>query len=142
MKLGYVVLAFIAGASLGIEGGIAGPLGQRIGEIETALFIFSFGFISLLGIVLLTGKGDLSQTFKVTKWKLSGGLFGTFYNLMLVISVPVVGVSISIVAALIGQIIASTVIEHKGWLEVKKIKFNKNKAIALLLLLTALYFVN
>jgi len=142
MKFIYAGLALIAGVSLGIEGGLAGPLGQRIGELETALFIFSFGFISLLGIVLLTGKGDLSQTFKVSKWKLSGGLFGTFYNLMLIVSVPIVGVSIVVLAALIGQMATSTVIEHKGWLEVKQIRFDKNKAIALLLLLAALYFVN
>lgn len=141
MKVLFYFLALVAGASLSIEGAIGGTLGRNIGEIETTLFMFTIGFMTILLVTLFFGKGDLSQVFKVPKWKLLGGSLGSFYNLMLVISVPIVGVGISVIAALAGQIFMSTMIEHHGWLGSSKIKFNKNKGIAIILLAVSLYLV-
>ncbi|WP_342047512.1 DMT family transporter [Bacillus sp. OTU530] len=141
MKVLFYFIALVAGASLSIEGAIGGTLGRNIGEIETTFYMFSIGFMTILLITLFLGKGDLSQTFKVPKWKLIGGSLGSFYNLMLVISVPIIGVGISVIAALFGQIAMSTLIEHYGWLESSKIKFNKNKGIAIVLLAASLYLV-
>ncbi|MFP3126249.1 DMT family transporter [Ectobacillus funiculus] len=141
MKVLFYFIALVAGASLSIEGAIGGTLGRNIGEIETTFYMFTIGFMTILLITLFLGKGDLSQMFKVPKWKLIGGSLGSFYNLMLVISVPIIGVGISVIAALFGQIAMSALIEHYGWLESSKIKFNKNKGIAIVLLAASLYLV-
>jgi len=141
MKVLYYVLDFIAGASLSIEGAIGGTLGENIGEIETTFYMFTIGFMTVTLITLFFGKGDLSQTFKVPKWKLLGGTLGSFYNLMLVISVPVIGVGLAVIAALFGQIAMSALIEHKGWFGSSAIKFSKNKGIAIVLLALSLYLV-
>ena len=100
MKVLYYLVAFIAGVSLSIEGAIGGTLGENIGEIETTFYMFMIGFMTVTIITLFFGKGDLSQTFKVPKWKLLGGSLGSFYNLMLVVSVPVIGVGLAVIAAL------------------------------------------
>ncbi|MGG3182731.1 DMT family transporter [Priestia megaterium] len=141
MKVLFYVLAFVAGASLSIEGAIGGTLGRNIGQIETTFYMFILGFMTLTVITLFFGRGNLSQIFKVPKWQLLGGTLGSFYNLMLVISVPIIGVGISVIAALFGQIAASALIEHKGWLGSSTIKFNKNKSIAIILLAVSLYLV-
>jgi transporter family-2 protein len=103
--------------------------------------MFLMGFMTVTLITLFFGKGDLSQTFKVPKWKLLGGSLGSFYNLMLVVSVPVIGVGLAVIAALFGQITMSALIEHKGWFGASTIKFSKNKGIAIILLALSLYFV-
>ena len=141
MKVLFYLLAFIAGVSLSIEGAIGGTMGENIGEIETTFYMFMIGFMTVTLITLFFGKGDLSQTFKVPKWKLLGGSLGSFYNLMLVISVPVIGVGLAVIAALFGQIAMSALIEHKGWLGSSTIKFSKNKGIAIALLALSLFLV-
>ncbi|MEH7741582.1 DMT family transporter [Bacillus subtilis] len=141
MKALFYLIAFIAGASLSIEGAIGGTLGRNIGQIETTFYMFMIGFMTLTIITMFFGKGNLSQTFKVPKWKLLGGTLGSFYNLMLVISVPIIGVGISVIAALFGQIVMGALIEHRGWLGSSTIKFNKNKGIAIILLAISLYLV-
>lgn len=141
MKFIYYFLAFIGGASLSIEGAIGGTLGENIGEIETTFYMFSVGFMTVLLISLFFGKGDLSQIVKVPKWQLLGGSLGSFYNLMLVVSVPFIGVGLAVIAALFGQLAMSSLIEHKGWFETNKIKFSKNKGIAIVLLALSLYLV-
>ncbi|SMO95659.1 DMT family transporter [Melghirimyces algeriensis] len=141
MKIPFYIAALIAGLSLSLEAGIGGTLGQNIGEMETTFYMMSMSAMVMVFIILFFGKGDLAQIFKVPKWNLLGGILGGFYNLILIISVPIIGVGISVIAALIGQIAMSAFIEQFGWLGSQKIKFNINRFAAIMLLAISLYLV-
>ena len=58
------------------------------------------------------------------------------------VSVPYVGVGITMVAVIIGQLVMSMVIEHFGWLGSKKTKINKEKIFAVISMIIALILIN
>lgn len=136
------LLALLAGAALSFEGAIYAELGKTIGQIETSFYNFFMGSIILGLLWLFFGKGDLSYTFKAPKWSLLGGVLGVVYLTSIVVSVPFVGVGITMVAVILGQLVMSMVIEHFGWLGSKKTKINKEKILAVLSMIIALILIN
>lgn len=140
-KVIVFLAAFTAGISLSMEGAIGGVLGQHIGEMEASLYVFLVAFLILSPFVLLFRRRQLSQAFKLPKWQLAGGLFGGFYLVLLFLSVVQLGVGVSMTVVIIGQILASILIDHFGWLGTSAIKFNQNRFIAIILLFSSLAFV-
>ena len=136
------ILALIAGSALSFEGAIYGELGKTIGQLETSFYNFFMGSI-IMGILwLLFGKGKLSYTVEAPKWSLLGGVLGVVYLTSIVISVPFVGVGITMVAVIFGQLVMSMVIEHYGWLGSKKTSINKEKVFAIISMFIALILIN
>lgn len=114
MRYIFYVLALLAGAALSFEGAIYAELGKTIGQLETSFYNFFMGSIILGLLWLFFGKGKLSYAVEAPKWTLLGGLLGVVYLTAIVVSVPFVGVGISMVAVIIGQLIMSMIIEHFG----------------------------
>ncbi|WP_210607847.1 DMT family transporter [Priestia flexa] len=142
MKKGiYYAIALAAGMALSIEGAIYSELGKVIGKFESSFYNFFVGSIILLIIVLFFGKGEMSQSMKVPKWYLLGGLFCVIYLSVLVYAIPKVGVGIAMISAVIGQIVASMMIEHFKWLGSPRKRMTKNRIIAVTCMMIALYFI-
>ncbi|MFS0788207.1 DMT family transporter [Shouchella sp. 1P09AA] len=139
--LSLYLLGLIAGISLSIEAALGGALGQNIGKLESTYYIFIVGALSLFIGVLFFGKGNLGAMFDVPKWNLTGGILGATYLSLLIISVSLVGVGLSITVVIIGQLVASVIIDHFGWLGSKQIKIDKNRLFAVGLLVLALFFI-
>lgn len=142
MRYIFYVLALLAGAALSFEGAIYAELGKTIGQLETSFYNFFMGSIIMGLLWLFFGKGKLSYALEAPKWTLLGGLLGVVYLTAIVVSVPFVGVGISMVAVIIGQLIMSMIIEHFGWLGSKKTKINKEKIFAVLSMIIALILIN
>ncbi|WP_075618618.1 DMT family transporter [Paenisporosarcina indica] len=142
MRYVFYLLALLAGAALSFEGAIYAELGKTIGQIETSFYNFFMGSIIMGLLWLFFGKGDLSYTLKAPKWSLLGGILGVVYLTSIVVSVPYVGVGITMVAVILGQLVMSMVIEHFGWLGSKKTKINKEKILAVLSMIIALILIN
>ncbi len=135
------ILAVLAGTALSFESAIYGQLGETIGELETSFYNFFMGTLILGLLMLFFGKGKLSYTFEAPKWTLLGGVLGVIYLTAIVISVPFVGVGITMVTVIIGQLIMSMVIEHFGWLGIKQTKINKEKVFAVISMVIALILI-
>ncbi|WP_026694320.1 DMT family transporter [Peribacillus kribbensis] len=136
------LLALLAGSALSFEGAIYGELGKTIGQLETSFYNFFMGSIIMILLWLFFGKGKLSYTLEAPKWSLLGGVLGVVYLTSIVISVPFVGVGITMVAVIIGQLVMSMVIEHYGWLGSKKTKVNKENILAVISMIIALIFIS
>jgi transporter family-2 protein len=100
------------------------------------------GSIIMVLLWLFFGKGKLSYAVEAPKWTLLGGVLGVVYLTSIVVSVPFVGVGITMVAVIIGQLVMSMVIEHYGWLGSKKTKINREKIFAVISMMIALILVN
>lgn len=137
MKIVYYVLALLAGIALSVEGAIYGELGNFVGKLESSFYNFFAGTIIIGLIVLFFGKGSLGYTFRAPKWT----LLGSIYLTILIISIPLVGVGLAMISVIIGQMIASMVIEHYGWLGSPKRPINRDKLTASALMLVALFFI-
>lgn len=136
------LLALFAGAALSFEGAIYGELGKTIGQLETSFYNFLMGSIIMGLLWIFFGKGKLSYAVEAPKWSLLGGVLGVIYLTSIVISVPFVGVGVTMVAVIIGQLVMSMVIEHFGWLGSKKTRINKEKIMAVISMIIALILVN
>ncbi|MFB0637211.1 DMT family transporter [Bacillus rugosus] len=142
MRFLFYIVALFAGATLSFEGGIYAELGKHIGKLETSFYNFFMGTIIIGLIWIFWGKGKLSYVMYAPKWSLIGGLLGGIYLTVIVISVPFVGVGVTMVSVMIGQLLMSMVIEHFGWLGSKKAKVNKEKIFAIVAMLIALILIN
>ncbi|MGG1247693.1 DMT family transporter [Bacillus spizizenii] len=142
MRFISYLLALLAGAALSFEGAIYAELGKTIGQIETSFYNFFMGSIIMGLLWLFFGKGELSYTLKAPKWSLLGGVMGVVYLTSIVISVPFVGVGITMVAVIIGQLVMSMVIEHFGWLGSKQTRVNREKIFAVISMIIALILIN
>ncbi|CDQ41309.1 MULTISPECIES: DMT family transporter [Virgibacillus] len=136
------ILAVLAGTALSFESAIYGQLGETIGELETSFYNFFMGTLIMGLLWLFFGKGKLSYTMEAPKWSLLGGILGVVYLTAIVISVPFVGVGITMVTVIIGQLIMSMVIEHFGWLGIQQTKINKEKVFAVISMIIALILIN
>ncbi|GAA0341475.1 DMT family transporter [Oceanobacillus oncorhynchi subsp. oncorhynchi] len=136
------ILAVLAGTALSFESAIYGQLGESIGELETSFYNFFMGTLIMGLLWLFFGKGKLSYAMEAPKWSLLGGILGVVYLTAIVISVPFVGVGITMVTVIIGQLIMSMVIEHYGWFGIKQTKINKEKVFAVISMLIALILIN
>ncbi|MNI33525.1 hypothetical protein D3C73_874810 [compost metagenome] len=141
MKIWVYIIALLAGVSLSIEGAIYGVLGQSIGKLESSFYNFAVGTV-IIGIILLFfGKGSLSYTWKAPKWQLSGGILGVIYLTILVFGIPYLGVGLTMISVIVGQMAMSMIIEHKGWLGSEKTRVTKEKIMAVVLMAVALILV-
>jgi transporter family-2 protein len=141
MKLFYIILSLLGGMMGGIQAPINGSLGKKIGSFEGAFTSFFIGTLFLTIFTLFFGKGEITHLFQVPKWNLLGGLLGAIFVTMIIISVPNVGVALTIFAAIIGQVLISIMIDHFGWFGVQKIPMNINRLLGLGLMLAALFFL-
>ncbi len=142
LKLIFPLLALIGGMALATQGQVNGGLGKKVGVIEGSFISFSIGTLALLFILLFFGSGNISALSTVPKWQLTGGLLGAFFVVVQVIVVPKIGVSASLMAVIVGQIILGAVIDHFGLFGGNRFPIDKQKLIAILLLFVSIYLYN
>jgi transporter family-2 protein len=139
VKLIFPLLALIGGMAIATQGQINGGLGKKIGVIESSFMNFAVGSLVLLLVLLFFGNGHISSISTVPKWQLIGGLLGSFFVMIQVIVVPKIGVSTSLIAVIVGQLILGAVIDHFGLFGGNRFPINTQKLIAIVLMLSALF---
>ena len=144
MMLLFVVMG---GMALALEAAFLGPLGESIGRLSASLSIFLIGVIvfSVAMLVIIIGKRNyltmLSTLSKQPRWLLTGGLVGFIYTIVLTITTPLVGVGMTMVGILCGQITASLAIDHFGILGSERRAIDSYRIGALVLILLALWLI-
>lgn len=141
MKAIFVIIAVFGGMLLGVQTPINGALGKRVGGIEGALVSFAVGVICLSFVVLLFGKGNLSQITHVPKVWLIGGALGATAVTCSILAVQGLGVAGTLSAAVFGQILVGLLIDHFGLLGVTKTPLDLSRVLGVLLMMGGLYLV-
>jgi bacterial/archaeal transporter family-2 protein len=139
IKILFPLLAVIGGMSIAVQGQINGGLGKKVGVIEGAFISFAVGTLALLFILLFFGKGNISLIGTIPKWQLLGGLLGAFFVVVQVLVVPKIGVTTTLIAVVAGQILLGAVIDHFGLFGGNRIPVDKQKIVAIMLLLFSLF---
>lgn len=134
-------LVVAAGMGLSVEAGLLGPLGEEVGHGWAVLGIFALGSL-LLTFGLIFGRPRLALMFAQPRWLLTGGILGPIYVAALTLATPVVGVGLTMVGILFGQVAASLVIDHFGWLGSAKRAVDGHRVAALIAFLLALWLIH
>ncbi len=136
-----LVGVLIAGMGLSVEAGLLGPLGEQVGHLSATLSIFMVGALLLSLALLFSPKRQLGALFKHPRWLLTGGVLGPIYVIILTLATPLVGVGMTMVGILCGQVAASLAIDHFGWLGSERRQVDGYRLGALAMILAALWLM-
>lgn len=140
MNILFVILIVFAGMGLSFEAGILGPLGTQVGKLWATMSIVSVGTLVLWLVDFFTPQGKTYKWEDIPRWQLIGGVLGSLYVVVLTLSTPVIGVAMTMVCVLFGQITKSFAIDYFGWFGVTKKPTNPQRVIGLIFVLIALCF--
>jgi transporter family-2 protein len=114
----FLLLAVLAGAMLPVQTGVNVQLRGLLGQpLAAALVSFLVGTLGLAAVVaLLRVPVPVGAAWgRSTWWHWSGGLLGAAYIAVTVVLAPRLGAAALIAALVAGQMMASLIVDHYGW---------------------------
>ena len=130
-------LAFFVGVLLPIQVGVNAELAKYINSpILAALVSFFVGGMCLIlgAVVFKAPLPTLSQVTSLPTWLWGGGMIGAAVVLGSILAGPKIGALALVSLLLAGQLVASILIDHYGWLGFPIQKMNIQRLLGVLLL--------
>ena len=141
LRLLLLPLVILAGMGLSVEAGLLGPLGVQVGHLWATLSIFGVGSAILFLLLLFSGKQQGPAFSTLPRWQLIGGFLGPIYVVVLTLATPHVGIAMTMIAILSGQVGKSVLIDHFGWFGSARKPVNAERWLALALIVLALILI-
>jgi transporter family-2 protein len=136
-----IFLVIAGGMGLSVEAGILGPLSGQVGDLWATMSIFAIGAALTFLLMLFFSPRQSPSFFSIPGWQLTGGLLGPIYVVILTIAAPVIGIAMTMIGILAGQVGKSLLVDHFGWFGSPRRKIDRRRVIALLLIVAALLLV-
>jgi transporter family-2 protein len=146
-KLGWILLALLAGAVLPLQGAINGLLRSDLGApfaVGTVSFAVATAamLVVLLSVMTLTDapKPQLGGLAKMPWWGWLGAFCGATYVTTVFTAIPVIGTAAAVGLTVAGQQLASLLVDRHGWFRLPKREISALRfgGVALLLVGVAL----
>ncbi|MGH8139456.1 MAG: DMT family transporter [Steroidobacteraceae bacterium] len=119
MQAMLYALAVAAGLVLTIQVGVNATLRNALGNpVMAALMSFLIGLAGL-ALFLIVTRAPLptkAALFAAPAWAWVGGLLGAFYVATAIVVGPRLGAAALLALTVLGQLMASLVVDHYGWL--------------------------
>ena len=136
-----LVIGLIGGAAVGIQGPIAGAMGQRIGGTASSFIVHLSGLLAS-GLYLLLRGGEKIRDWQSLPWYMLGsGIFGLILYLTINETLPRLGGAMMIALIITGQLVVGMMVDHFGWLGVPVHPINAARLGGIALLLAGGYLV-
>lgn len=126
----YKLYSALIGVLISVMIAFNGILSNNIGNYLSVTVIHIVGLIGI-SLILIINKIKLNLPKDIPIYLYSAGAIGVFTVLFNNISFTHLGISITLALGLLGQSVASIVIDHYGLLGMKVIKFKKEKILGL-----------
>lgn len=141
MQLLFILLVVAGGMGLSVEAGLLGPLGSEVGDLWATFSIFGVGAALTFMLMLFFSPRNSPSFFSQPAWTLVGGILGPVYVVILTIAVPSIGIAMTMIGILAGQVFKSLVIDHYGLFGTAHRKIDQKRIIALIFTVAALALV-
>lgn len=141
MQILLILIVVLAGMGLSVEAGLLGPLGGQVGELWATLSIFGVGAALTFFLMLFFSPRNSPSFFSQPPLLLVGGILGPIYVVVLTVVTPVIGVAMTMIGILAGQISKSLIIDHYGLFGTTERKIDNKRIIALVFIIAALFFM-
>jgi transporter family-2 protein len=141
-KLGWILLALLAGAVLPAQGAVNGLLRADIGAPFTvgavSFLVATLAMaVAMLVIVAFTDlpRPDLGNVRGMPWWGWLGGFVGALYVTTMFMAIPVIGTAAAVGLTVAGQQVASVFVDRHGWfrLPVRPVSAIRLAGVAVLL---------
>lgn len=141
-KLGWILLALVAGAVLPVQGAINGLLRSDIGApfvvgtISFTVATLSMALVLLLAVAFSDApRPQLSGLATMPWWGWLGAFCGATYVTTVFTAIPVIGTAAAVGLTVAGQQIASLLVDYYGWFRFPKREISTLRLVGVLLLL-------
>lgn len=141
MQLLFILLVVAGGMGLSVEAGLLGPLGGEVGDLWATFSIFGVGAALTFLLMLFFSPRNSPSFFTQPSWTLLGGILGPVYVVILTIAVPTIGIAMTMIGILAGQVSKSLVIDHYGLFGSPHRKIDSKRIIALIFIIAALFLM-
>ena len=141
MQILLVLIVILGGMGLSVEAGLLGPLGSQVGELWATLSIFGVGAALTFFLMLFFSPRDSPSFFSQPPLLLVGGILGPIYVVILTVVTPVIGIAMTMIGILAGQVSKSLIIDHYGLFGTTERKIDNKRIIALFSIIAALFFM-
>ncbi|MEO5888954.1 MAG: DMT family transporter [Ferruginibacter sp.] len=127
MKLSWIIIVFVSGALLPLQGGLNARLGKSIDSpVYASLFSFIVGAITV-AIYLQFTKETVSWTglksASIYSW-LGGGVTGAIFITATMLALPRIGMALTFGLVVAGQLLVATMLDHYDILVAEQHSFN------------------
>ena len=131
-----LVLAFISGVLMAVQGSLNTSLSKVIGLLEATFVVHITGTILVLVLLFLfkMGKGNFYAWQDVPWYSWLGGFVGVAIIYLVAASIPVVGVANATTAIIVGQVLTAIVIDFCGGFGLERIPCSPTQVLGLVLL--------
>lgn len=140
MALLFILLVIAGGMGLSVEAGLLGPLASGRGSVGNHEHLWDWRSVNLFLMLFFSPRSSPSF-FSLPGWQLTGGLLGAGYVVILTMATPVIGIAMTMIGILAGQVAKSTAIDHFGLFGSPRRKIDPRRAVALGLIMAALLLV-
>ena len=141
MQLILILFTIAGGMGLSVEAGLLGPLGGEIGDLWATFSVFGVGAALTFLLMLFFSPRNSPSFFAQPSWQLLGGVLGPVYVIILTIATPAIGIAMTMIGILAGQVFKSLIIDHYGLLGTPHRKIDSKRIIALGFIIAALVLV-
>lgn len=141
MQILLVLVVILGGMGLSVEAGLLGPLGHEVGELWATLSIFGVGAALTFFLMLFFSPRESPSFFSQPPLLLIGGILGPIYVVILTVVTPVIGIALTMIGILAGQVSKSLIIDHYGLFGTTERKIDNKRMIALGFIIAALFFM-
>ncbi|HEV2508544.1 DMT family transporter [Bosea sp. (in: a-proteobacteria)] len=121
-KLGWMLLALVAGAVLPVQGAINGLLRQDLGApFVVGAISFAVATLSMIAVLLVTlllmngAKPQLGGLKTMPWWGWIGAVCGATYVTTVFVAIPAIGTAATVGLTVAGQQIVSLFVDRYGW---------------------------
>lgn len=124
----YKSYGVLVGLLIAIMVTINGTLARFFGDYAATVIIHIIG-LTLVSIIIISKKLKIKLSRNIPIYWFGGGVIGTFMIIFNNMCFDKLGVSLTLALGLVGQIIASAVIDHYGLFGLTVSKFKKEKIL-------------
>jgi transporter family-2 protein len=140
----FALITFIVGFSVPIQTGINAQLGKHLGHpVLASLISFCVGTAAMVLITVVAHLGWPSggKLSEIPWWAWTGGLFGAIFVTMAIVMAPRLGASNTLCLIVAGQMLASLVFDHYGYLGFPEHPANWMRILGVVLLLAGVFLI-
>lgn len=140
----WLGIALLAGALVSVQLGVNTQLRGYLGDpVYAALVSFLVGTLALTGYILVRRLPwpDLHSAVQGPGWIWIGGVLGAFFVLISVLLAPRLGAAVFLGLTILGQLVASLLMDHYGLLGFEQQPMNLWRGVGAVLLIVGVVLI-
>ena len=110
-----LILAFLCGIIVTVMNSFNGQLSQVFGTFIATTLIHLIGLLTFI-LIMFIKKKRIFVRHHLPIYLYIGGSIGVFTVVFNVISIDIIGATLLTALGLLGQMVSSILLEHKGWI--------------------------